>query len=89
MTIVVIYKGQLECDCPQRQTPPQIPTNLPFPATEDNIHRLRDFLLEHYKSSTFNTCEHQPLPLMEGPPLKLMVDPNATPVACHTAVPLH
>jgi len=39
-------------------------------------------------SSTFNTCEHQTLPLMDGPPMKLMVDPNAEPVAHHTPVPV-
>lgn len=77
-----------QCDCPKRQAPPQIPDKLPFPATEENVPKLRDFLLEHYKSSTFNTCEHQLLPLMEGPPLKLMIDPDATPIACHTPVPV-
>ena len=36
-------------------------------------------------------CEHQPLPMMEGLPMQLMIDPEATPVAHHKPlpVPLH
>ena len=44
--------------------------------------------MDYYKSSTFNTCDHQPLPLIDGPPMRLMVDPNAEPVAHHTPVPV-
>ena len=36
----------------------------------------------------FNTCEHQLLPMIQGPPLRLMVDPDAAPVAHHTPVPV-
>ena len=35
--------------------------------------------VNYYASSTFNTCEHQALPLMDSPPMRLMIDPNA----CH------
>ena len=38
---------------------------------------LKAFLLDCYKSSTFNAYKHQPLPLTEGPPPQLMVDPEA------------
>ena len=76
-----------KCSCPQRQKPPPPPT-LPFPATEENCDKLKKYLLDYYKSSTFNTCKHQPLPLMEGPPLQLMVDPEAEPVAYHTPIPV-
>ena len=75
------------CSCPRRQMPPPRP-KLPFPATEANKGRLQQFLVDYYKSSTFNTCDHQPLPLMDGPPMKLMVDPDAEPVAYHTPVPV-
>ncbi len=37
---------------------------------------------------TFNTCEHQPLPLMDGPPLRLMIDSDATPTAHHSPIPV-
>ena len=63
------------CSCPWRQQPPPPPTKLPFPAVEENRVRLQQFLLDYYKSSTFNSCEHQTLPLMDTLPIKLMVDP--------------
>ncbi len=78
----------VECECPKRSTPPPIPSELPYPPTEENRGKLEQYLLDRYKSSTFNTCEHQTLPLMEGPPMKLMVDPDATPVAHHKPVPV-
>ena len=76
------------CNCPRRILPPQKPNALPFPATESNREKLREWLVKYYSSSTFNTCEHQPLPLMESPPLRLMIDPNAQPVAHHKAIPV-
>ena len=76
------------CTCPRRQPPPQPPTALPFPATEENRERLEKWLLDYYSSSTFNVCEHQPLPKMSGPPIRLMVDPDARPVAHHTPIPV-
>ena len=76
------------CGCPRRQAPPSPPTAPPFPATEENREKLETWLLEHYKSSTFNVCEHQVLPMMAGPPLRLMVDPTARPVAYHTPIPV-
>lgn len=79
---------QVICDCPRRKLPPPPPTSLPFPATEDNVPKLKQYLLDYYRSSTFNTCEHQPLPLMEGPPMKLMIEKDATPVAHHSPVPV-
>ena len=77
-----------ECSCPRREAPPPPPPTLPYPATEENVPLLGQFLLKYYGSSTFNTCEHQQLPLMEGPPLKLMIDPEAKPVAYHTPIPV-
>ena len=66
------------CNCPACQKPPPAPINLPIPAIGTNHARLQEYLLDYYKSSTFNTCKHQTLPLMEGSPMKLMVDPDAT-----------
>lgn len=76
------------CDCPKRKQPPPIPTDLPFAATPANKERLQAFLINHYKDSTFNTCEHQPLPMMTGPPIRLMIDADAKPVAHHTPIPV-
>lgn len=81
-------KTTAPCGCATRQFPPPPPGTLPFPATEENRPKLQEYLLDYYSSSTFNTCEHQQLPLMDCPPLKLMVDPDAKPVAHHTPVPV-
>ena len=76
------------CSCPRRQPPTPPITSLPFPATPDNRGRLESYLREYYQSSTFNTCEHQPLPMMRGPPLRMMIDETAEPVAHHTPIPV-
>ena len=57
-----------DCGCPERTVPPPVPS-LPFPATESNLQQLEDFILDYFKSSTFNICPHQPLPFMSGPPM--------------------
>ena len=77
-----------KCKCPERSLPPPIPIVIPFPATAANVNNLKQWLLSHYAASTFNTCPHSQLPLMTGPPLALMVDPEATPVAIHSPIPV-
>ena len=79
------------CNCPDRAPPPTAPTELPFPATEENRGKIEKYLLELYAASAFNICEHQPLPMMAGPPLALSIDPTAIPKPCHTpiSVPVH
>lgn len=74
------------CDCPCHQVPPPKPTKLLFPATEANWQCLQMWLLN--RSNTFNTCEHQPLPLKEGVPVRLMFDSNVEPAAHHTPIPV-
>lgn len=76
------------CSCPRRQTPPPKPTELPMPATEANVDALRQWLVDYYSASTFNSCEHQPLTPMDGPPLRIMLKPDAEPVAHHKAIPV-
>ena len=73
------------CECPKRVKPPPKPTSLPLgmKGTEEEVPQLKEWLLQYYKSSTFNTCEHQPLPMMTGEPLRLYTDPKAKPVAVH------
>ena len=88
----VATSGEAPCSCPVRTLPPTQPPVLPFPATKANIPNLKDWIFERYKSSAFNCCEKQKLPLMKGsPPLKLHLDPEAKPVAVHipAQVPLH
>ena len=52
---------------------------------------MKDWLLNCYAGSSFNTCEHQPLPMMNGDPLHLYIDPEATPIVIHKPanIPIH
>lgn len=79
---------QRDCNCPKRTSPPPRPKEPPVPATEENREILEKYLLQYYSSSTFNTCEHQALPMMEGPPMKLMINPKAEPIAYHSLIPV-
>ena len=76
------------CKCPRRTLPPKQPTPPPFPICEENRARLEEHLLQVHASSAFNTCEHQPLPIMSGKPLRLMIAPDATPTAHHKPIPV-
>ena len=78
------------CGCPVRSAPPES-VSLPCPATEENRSRLKEFLVASFQSSTFNTCEHQPLPLMHGPPLEFKMKEGSEPFAIYTPakVPAH
>ena len=52
---------------------------------------MKEFLLDYFKASTFNTCPHRPIPSMSGPPLEIHLNDNAKPYACHKArsIPIH
>ena len=88
----VILPGTEECKCPKRSLPPTDTPILPCPPTMENLPILKEYILKRFRSSAFNICQKQPLPLMtSSPPLRLHVDPTAKPVAVHTPaqVPLH
>ena len=71
------YEGEIaECGCPVRVLPPEPPA-MPCQATEENKEQLKQFLLDTYRASTFNTCQHHPLPMMHGPPLELFIQKDA------------
>ena len=80
-----------ECDCPKRTTVPPRPDKLPFECSPENNERMKAWLLDYFKESTFNNCPHTPLPAMEGPPLEIHLKDDAKPFA-HTKaarIPLH
>ena len=70
-----------------------MPTELPtgFKGTDDEVPALKEWILNYYGGSTFNVCEHQPLPMMKCEPLKLHINSDAKPVAVHkpAVVPIH
>ena len=81
----------MPCDCPPRTKSPLRPKAPYFPATSEHKERLQHWLLNYYASSAFNTCTHTQLSMMDGPTMRLMVDPESKPVAHHTPilVPIH
>ena len=84
----VAHTSNHPCHCPPHQKPPPQPTKLPFPATPENREKLEKWLLNYYSSSTFTTCEHTHLPMMSGPPVRLMVDENKKLIAYHIPIPV-
>ena len=80
------------CGCPKRAQTPAPPEQIPFPPTEENIPKLKEFIINHYNDSAFNCCEQQALPMMkDAPPMQLFADKKAKPVAFHKPfpIPLH
>ena len=80
------------CSCPERTLPPPVPKHCPFPATPENVGRIKDWIVNYYGASAFNTCTYQQLPMVtSSPPLRLLVDPDYKPVAVLRpgSVPLH
>ena len=82
---------ETQCKCPQRTAVPPRPKSLPFPPTPENVPRMKQWLLEQFKGSTFNTCPHRALPSMAGPPMEIHIQEGAKPKVCNTpaTVPLH
>lgn len=69
-----------------RLLPPR-PASPPFPPLEEHVERIEQWLLRHFSSTTFNTAK-TPLPVMEGKPHHIHLEPGATPYACHTPAPV-
>ena len=74
------------CGCPLRQDSPLMPQELPYPPTNENRVKLEQWLLSHFASSAFNTCEHQTLPEMTGQPLNAHFCPDAQGKVFHTPI---
>ena len=81
----------LLCGCPPRTSTPSPPTSMPHPATEDNREKLEEFIMDYYKGSAFNVCEHHPLPMIQDKPLSIIVNDKVKPTAIHKPVliPVH
>ena len=81
-------EGCAPCGCPKRSAVPELPTAIPYPATEENREKLEQWMRSHFAASAFNTCEHQPLQEMSGPPVDIHFLPDVTPEAVHTPIPV-
>ena len=79
------------CGCPKHSLPPTRPNSLPFAPLEENVDKMKAWLLDRFSSSIFNICPHQQLPMMKTEPIRIHIDPDATPKPVYTAatVPIH
>ena len=76
-----------DCECIPRSEPPDRPAQIPFPPTKENKGKLKNWLLENFKSSAFNTCTHQPLKEMVGEPMTITFkEEKHIPYAVHTPI---
>ena len=66
---------------------PSRPKALPFPPTKENVSKLKEWLLQTFADTTFNTKADQ-LPVMAGKPHKIHLKPDAIPYAAHTPIPI-
>ena len=53
-----------QCSCPKGTPTPPAPSQLPYTATEENIPKLKEWILDYYVGSAFNCCQNQELPLV-------------------------
>ena len=85
------HEDLVTCGCPQRTMVPERPTSLPFEPIPENNLKMKQWLLERYAGSTFNTCPRRALPCMAGPPMEIHIDSDAKPRVCNkpAPVPLH
>ena len=79
------------CTCLPRTPVPEMPQELPFECVPENNDKMKEWILKHFASSTFNTCPHQTLEKIEGPPVEIHLKENVVPKAIHTpaSIPIH
>ena len=87
-TIQSVADADEQCECIQRNTTPDRPDELPFAPTPENIPRFKEWLLQAFSASAFNTCAHQPLQMMTGTPAGVKFKQDAEPYAIHTPIPI-
>ena len=65
-----IYPGPcaMDCGCPVWKLPPGLLKRLPFDPLPEKRENIQEWIKERYAASSFNCCERQRLPLIEGSP---------------------
>ena len=79
---------EASCFQPPKQPPklPLRPKTIPFPPTEQNVTKLKQWLIDEFAETAFN--KETPFPTMAGPPAHIHLKDNATPKAKHTPIPV-
>ena len=65
---------------------PTRPKKLPFPPTEQNIPRLKEWFLQHFASTSFR--KNWEFPPMSGPAAHIHLKEGAVPKARHNPIPV-
>ena len=65
---------------------PQRPSKIPYPPTEENVPKLKQFLVDTFKETAFN--KSTPFPAMETKPVHIHLKENAVPHAHHVPIPV-
>ena len=74
--------------CPVCTAVPDRPSSLPLPCIPANNAKMKEWLLNTFSSSTFNTCPDRLLPRMSGPPVEIHVKDDTIPRAVHKPAPI-
>ena len=69
-----------------RRTPPARPKTMPYPATENNIPALKQYLLHTFKDAAFDASS--PFPVLNSKPGHIHLKEDAVPHASHTFIPV-
>ena len=75
-----------KCKCIPRKVAPEKPEEIPFPPTEENVDKLKKWLLKEFEASAFNTCSHQPLKEMTGAPMDIVFKQEYKEHRVHTPI---
>ena len=65
---------------------PKRPEKLPYPPTEENIPKLKDYLVKQFKSLVFDKAT--PFKTMNCPPAHIHLKADAVPYATHSPIPI-
>ena len=74
------------CKCIPRVDAPERPSEIPFPPTEENVEKLRSWLIDVFSASAFNTCTHQHLKEMTGAPMRIVFKEDYEEHRVHTPI---
>ena len=85
-TAKAIQEDDEDCLCLPRGEPPNRPDKIPFEPVEENIPKIKNWLIEQFASSAFNTCSHQPLKQMTGEPMNIAFKDNYVPHCVNTPI---
>ncbi len=75
--------------CLKRTPTPELPAEIPFAPTRENVPKLEQYLLDIFASSAFNMCTNQPLQGMSGAEMNIVFRKDAArPRPTYTPIPV-